>query len=416
MSRKKPPVSTSMSQYTVICHRCGKSTFVDLSRTLSDQRCRACRGFLQGVNVGTGDRHLEQHRKLVVKLAGAAGREPQWSDQATPVVPIRKRWPRFYRWVVLTGLAIFLSAIGYVELQKSRNAAGGHREINSQEETPPIDVRLTEEWRAKATAVAHKVMAAQTVNELLPLLFHPEVGDDAIRLYYETEEKLPLGNDLQEDYFIPPGTNVENAVAFFFTDTAQRQRAFVIVEKPAGLMIDWPSLVGFGEMPVKQYIKTMPSEVVVLRARARIGHYYNNYFSDSSKWLSIRLSDVTDENIFHGYVDRALPVATFMESSFPNPQADKSFPDKPVIVVLKQPAGNFHSDQTQITGLLETTWYFPGGLQPLIEQARKEDAVRTGTALPDKKRTGDPAPVVQPEDDSTPPAPQPVPPVPGSPP
>ncbi len=409
MSRKKPG-STTMSHYTVICHRCGKSTFVDLSRTLSDQRCRACRGFLQGVNVGAGDKHLEQHRKLVVKIAGAAGREPQWSDQATRVVPIRKRWPRFYRWVVLAGLIIFLGAIGYAELQKSRNAAGGHRESSSQEETPPVDVRLTEEWRAKATAFANKAMAAQTVNELLPLLFHPEVGDDAIRLYYETEEKLPLGNDLREDYFIPPGENVENAVAFSFTDAAQRHRAFVIIEKPTGLIIDWPSLAGLGEMPVKQYIKTMPSRVVVLRARARVGHYYNNYFSDSSKWLSIRLSDVTDENSFHGYVDRALPAAAFMESSFPNPQADKNFPDKPVIVVLKQPAGNLHSDQTQIIGLLETTWYFPGGLQPLIEQARKEDAVRSGAPLPENEKPDAPAPPEEPGDVSPP---QSAPPVPG---
>ena len=57
-----------------------------------------------------------------------------------------------------------------------------------------------------------------------------------------------------------------------------------------------------------------------------------------------------------------------------------SQPDEPVIVVLKHPAGNVSSDQTQIVGLVATTWYHPEGLKPLITQARKLDAARTGAA------------------------------------
>ena len=82
-----------MSRYTIICHRCGKSTFVDLSKTISDQRCRACRGFLQGVEVQkevTGD----VKRKLVYRTSGGVGKEPEWQDQETPVVAIHRRWPR----------------------------------------------------------------------------------------------------------------------------------------------------------------------------------------------------------------------------------------------------------------------------------------------------------------------------------
>ena len=242
------------------------------------------------------------------------------------------------------------------------------------------------------------------------------MSDDVIRRYYASEEPLPLGTDLQEDYFIPPGDSDENAVAFSFMDAARHQRAFVIVEKPDGFRIDWPSLAGLGEMPVKQYVKTMPAQVVVLRARARLGHYYNHYFSDSSKWLSIRLSDVTDETVFHGYVDRALTVSTFMETTFPDPESDRNFPDKPVIVILKHPPGNLQSDQTQILGLLSITWYHPGGLQPLIEQARNEDAVRTGAPVPGTEQK-DPPPVPdKPSGESSPPVPEPAPQVPGSPP
>ena len=240
-----------------------------------------------------------------------------------------------------------------------------------------MDVRLTEPWRLKATAVARKALEAQTVDELLPLLFHPEAGDDVVRRYYETEERLPLGKDLGEEYFIPPGNSPENVVSFSFTDSSGRPRDFVVVEKPGGMLIDWPSLVGLGELLVKSFIEQKPAESVVLRAKARLGHYYNNHFSDSTKWLSIRLSDVTDDNVIHGYVDRRLPIAAAMESYFADPEANRYKPDDPVTVVVKHPAGNTNADQTQILELVSTTWYYPDGLKALIEQLRKQES---GTA------------------------------------
>lgn len=388
-------------RYTVICHRCGKSTFVDLSKTLSDQRCRACQGFLQGVDVSIGSASKQPSRKLVVKMAGSAGHEPVWHDQEAPVIPLRQRWPRYYKWVVAGGVACFLAAIGRVGYVKFRDSAGGHRPVQEQEASPEVDVRLTEEWRRKATAFARDVLAAKTVEELLPLLYHPEVGDDVIRNYYGIEEQLPLGTDLVEDYYVPPGEYAENVVAFSFMDGAKRPRAFVLVEKTGSMKVDWPSLVGLGEMSVKDYLRTAPPGVVVMRARARVGHYYNDYFTDSRKWLSIRLSDVTDENVIHGYYDRALPGANSMEQTFADPEADREKPDEPVIVVLKHPAGNVRSEQTEIVGLVSTTWYLQDGLKPLIEQARKIDAVRSGLSG-DEPGTGAPEAETPPE--SVPPA------------
>jgi hypothetical protein len=405
-------------RYTVICHRCGKSTFVDLTKTVSDQRCRACRGFLQGVDVTVGEKP-EYHRKLVVKLTGTRGNEPVWCDQASAVIPIRQRWPRYYRWIVAGGLVIFLVAIFSVGYVKFRDSAHGNWPSLLQAQPPPTDVRMTEEWRLKATAVARKALAAATVDELLPVLYHPEVGDDVIRRYYATEEPLPLGTDLVEAYIIPPGgAYEENVVAFQYLDAAKKPRAFVLVEKPGGMLVDWPSLVGLGEMSIKEYLRRSPAEVVVVRARARIGHYYNDYFSDSSKWLSIRLSDVTDENVIHGYYDRAMPAAAWMEQRFPNSEINPDVPDEPVIMVLKHPAGNLRSDQTRIVSLVATTWYHQEGLKPLIEQARKLDAVRSGAAPAD---TPPPAESTEPAPDpargdshggAAPPAPPPAPSVP----
>ncbi|HWB06627.1 MAG TPA: hypothetical protein VG796_26620 [Verrucomicrobiales bacterium] len=364
-----------MKRFTVICHRCGKSTFVDLSKTVSDQRCRACRGFLQGVDVSIGDKPKTLRRKMVWKMAGAARQEPVWTDQMTPVIPIRQRWPRFYRWSVLGGLAVFLSAIGWSAYMKFHDSIGGHREVFGQAAPAKIDPRDTMEWNQRALAVARKVISAPTADDLLPLLLHPDVSDDIIRRYYEKEEKLPLGKDLVEEPIIPPGEYNENAVSFQFFDLNDRPRAFALIEKADGSMkVDWPSLVGLGEMPLKEYMETTPKRSVVLRARARLGHYYNGAFSDSKKWLSVRLSNVIDEDVIHAYVDRSLPLADSMEKLLPDLESARAGPDKPVIVLLKYPPENVKPDQTVLSAIFTMSWYKPGGLKPLIEYATKADA------------------------------------------
>jgi hypothetical protein len=87
-------------------------------------------------------------------------------------------------------------------------------------------------------------------------------------------------------------------------------------------------------------------------------------------------------------------------------------------MVLKHPAGNLRSDQTRIVSLVATTWYHQEGLKPLIEQARKLDAVRSGAAPAD---TPPPAESTEPAPDpargdshggAAPPAPPPAPSVP----
>jgi len=368
-----------MSRYTVICHRCGKSTFVDLEKTISDQRCHVCRGFLQGVDVSIGERRAATHRKLVVKSAGGAGREPKWEDQEVPVVPIRNRWPRYFRFIVWGGIAGFCVAIIWIYVLRWQESLDKDRKpLLVQEEPPPVDVRFTDRWRKEATELARRALSVETVSELLPLLYHPEVDADVIRRYYATEEKLPLGSDLQEDYLFYEGSR-EKSCAFQFLDSAKRSRAFVVVEKKDGMRIDWPSLVGLGEMSVKEYRNRTPKGVVVMRARARIGEYYNDYFNDSKRWLSVRLCDVTDENVLHAYFDRELPGVPEIIRALPDPADKVPRPDAPVIVVLKHPQGNLASDQTQMIALLDITWYREDGLKPLIEYARKLDEVRTAT-------------------------------------
>ena len=394
-----------MDRYTVICHRCGKSTFVDLSKTISDQRCRACGGFLQGVDVSTGEDRTELRRKLVIRNTGDGGREPEWQDQEMAVMPVRHLWPRAFSWVILITGACFAFIILKILYAKSTTGGDGSKAVSTQEEPGKEDVRITAAWRTRATDLARKAVAAKTTAELLPLLYHPDVEIEFIRSYYSAEETLPLGTDLDEAYFIPEGSYTENFVAFNYTDSAKHIRAMVVVEKPDGMKIDWPSLVGLGEMSLKNYILNAPEGVIVMRARARIGNYYNNHFSDSKRWLSVRLSDVTDEHVLHAYYDRRAPGADTLEQELPKPDTTTRA-DDPIMVVIKHQKGDKSPDQTQLIALLSRTWYHQDGLQPFIDQARKLDAVLS--ALPGDSATKD-TPSPAPENSKPPQNPAPAP-------
>ncbi|HEX2747472.1 MAG TPA: hypothetical protein VHM91_05675 [Verrucomicrobiales bacterium] len=394
-----------MKRYTVICHRCGKSTFVDLTKTVSDQRCRSCRGFLQGVDVSVGDKPKERRRKTVWRMPGAARNDPVWKDELTPVIPVRKRWPRYFRWIVIGGLTVFLGAIGWSGILKFKHTLGGKKEFFAQEEPPKPDIRETVEWRGKAISVARKAISARTVDELLPFLFHPEISDETIREYYTGQQSLPLGKDLVEQFIIV-GRYTENVVLFQYLNSADKASALTLVEKPDGMKIDWPSLTGWGEMPLRQYTKDTPGRGVVIRARARLGQYYNGAFSDSKKWLSVRLCDLAGDDVIHGYVDRAYTLASDMESILPdNPTAIPSN-DKPVILILKYPEKDVKPDQTRISALLSDTWYQPNGLKAFIEIARQLDEK---PKEPEKPKNAPPE-GESPKEESSAPAPAPSPP------
>ena len=393
-----------MSRHTIICHRCGKSTIVDLSKTISDQQCRACRGFLHGVEVAKEPTTSERKRKFVYRTI-RGGEEPEWHDQDAPVIAVRQRWPLFFTLAVVVGSTVYFSLIGFGALRKWKTSSVGDFKDYGQLVTDNPDVRLSPEWRDKATDLAKKALAAQTIEELLPLLFPPEVPDNIIRNYYSTREKLPLGKDLEEDYYVPPAVMTENAVAFWFEDSGQRKRSFVVVEKPTAMLIDWPSLVGFGEMPLDEYIKSMPPQTVVMRARASIGQYYNDYFANTKAWLSLRLSDVTDDHVIHGYVSRENPIHQLIESVFPDQMRDKvPRMDEAVIIVLRQPTGNTKGDQTEIVSLESRTWYEPNGLNPIIKHIRDLEKIKAGEKPREEKSPGE-----EPPENLLPPTPGPRP-------
>lgn len=168
----------------------------------------------------------------------------------------------------------------------------------------------------------------------------------------------------------------------------------VVIEKPQGMFIDWPSMVGLGQISIRDFLRDQPGEAVALRVRARVGHYYNNDFSDTAKWLCLRLSDVTNENVVHGYVDRALPVAEALEKNLADPESGREVPDAALVVVIQRSPGNPGPDQARIVKLVSATWFHESGLPGLMAQA---DIAAAAAAAPASPPSGAPAPEALPE-------------------
>ena len=349
---------------------------MDLEKPLSAQRCDSCRGFLKGVDVSPGGAR-PVHRRKTFRAFFRYHADEVWQDGEEPVPSLHRRWPRLFKYGVWGATAVLLAGFTWAAWRKWQQYTGSPLEAVGMVREFAIDPRRTEGWRLRAVEAARRAIAASTVEELLPLIERPGVSEEAIRRHHAEREPLPLGSDLDERYILPPAAEAGNAVCFLYRDTAGRPRAMIVTERDGGMKIDWPALVGHGQVSVEEFASTMPRDEKVLRVRARLGHYYNGPFSDDQRWLSVRLADVTDEQVVFGYVERGTVLAEALERTLPDPLARDARGDLPLTVrmasVSDKPAG-----LAKLSSVVAWTWYLPRGLDSAIAEAAPAASSVTG--------------------------------------
>lgn len=166
--------------------------------------------------------------------------------------------------------------------------------------------RALEVGETKLFTLAEKLaidfLAAESVEEILPLVRQSEGMEEKIRTFYRENalrkieiSKFNISGDatLKDDFF---------AVDVLTSDFETRQMAFFYSRDE--LKVDWESWVGWSEMSWDQLIEKRPSQPVVVRAILTWVDYYNFEYSDESEWRSFRLTPPEGEPLIYGYVPR----------------------------------------------------------------------------------------------------------------
>lgn len=205
----------------------------------------------------------------------------------------------------------------------------------------------------EAEPLARKFLDATTVDDLLPLVRHPEKTEARMREFY------PDGQ------IEAPGMSAFNASgivtllgkfrSIMVTTQDFENRALVFSDSPGDMRIDWEAWVGWSEMPWDEFSATKPEEGMVFRVHVSEVDYYNFDFTDDSKWQSYRLESPDREDALYGYVLKESPLNQGLR-----PGAD--IKSTPMMLSLKFPAGAATGDQVEIERIVSEGWVEQGDI------------------------------------------------------
>jgi hypothetical protein len=151
-------------------------------------------------------------------------------------------------------------------------------------------------------------------KDRLPLVAHSERVAPLMRDYYEMQgasDPVPGALVSKARYQIN-GTEI-----LYFSYASSRPTGSLEIAMLRGpqdkFLIDWESLTGYGEMSFQEFRTKRPHEPVLMRSYVRLFEYYNNEFSDSKKYLCVKLMSESGDNSVYAYCERGTPLAQWIE-------------------------------------------------------------------------------------------------------
>lgn len=146
------------------------------------------------------------------------------------------------------------------------------------------------------------LFAAKTVDEMLPYVRPTDnIREKLVKFYKgETLNQSPfksLGQAMNTPEF--PG---------FLTVSCQTQdysnHVGVLKYTKDEIKLDWESFVAYSEMTWAELAEKKPTEKVRVRVTAKRAYYYNNEFTDESKWQAVSLISPNEQNPIYGYLEK----------------------------------------------------------------------------------------------------------------
>lgn len=156
---------------------------------------------------------------------------------------------------------------------------------------------------------------AQTIEDRKPLVFDLARVAPLMKDFYENQkgtDPVPGSMATKARYEID-GTEI-----LYFSYASNRPTGSLEVAMRRGqdgkFLIDWESLTGYGELSFQAFRDQRPAKPVRLRAYVRLFEYYNFEFSDSSRYLCVKLTSENGESSLYAYTERGTDLCRWLET------------------------------------------------------------------------------------------------------
>ncbi|MDZ4403113.1 hypothetical protein [Prosthecobacter sp.] len=167
----------------------------------------------------------------------------------------------------------------------------------------------------QALALLDQYWKTEAWKDRVPLVVNSDRVAASMQDFYETQgakDPVPGGLVSKARYLI------DDTEILYFSYTSSRPTGSLevaMLRGPQGkFLIDWESLTGYGAMSFQDFRTKRPTKPVSLRAYVRLFEYFNFEFSDSKKYLCVKLTSENGESSVYAYSERGTELARWLES------------------------------------------------------------------------------------------------------
>jgi type II secretory pathway pseudopilin PulG len=370
-----------MSQIKIDCPRCDQPTNVDMDQRLTGQRCEHCGSFLYtadtGVKVDVQSRKVR--RKHWHSITGTAARDLENETIDTTDAFQRRGWQAWYVPTFIVALVAMIAMITFLvrrqraesRLEQDTEATSGLQTSLQKAERDtknlvPAQVKDTTpppEWAKQARDISSQFLRATTAAEILPLVRNQASFVKQIEAYASKPGNLPIAKaGVLDIVYAPEEAGKTGTLAMlFFENNEQHVQGLVLADTPEGLLVDWPSFSGEGDMSIAEFLEKKPTEPTLLRVAARLDDYYNFEYQNRDLVTCVRLTDYPETVYFYGYVLRSMPQLKSRIEHLPTQNhgsaEDLQTKPQPLTIKARFHAGTRSENQVEITEIIGNGWF-----------------------------------------------------------
>ncbi|WP_411825754.1 hypothetical protein [Luteolibacter sp. AS25] len=202
-----------------------------------------------------------------------------------------------------------------------------------------------------------KVLEAESVDEMLGYVRHPERVGPLMLDYYSREPLVTL--EIEEIAALQPIT-VETYATFWgvgcrLSGGGYEQLLVEILENGEA-KVDWETLVLYQPMDWNEFVRSRPRGFTGdFRVNVTDDNFFSHEFADSKKYLSLRLSVFNEEEVIFGYVEKASPAGLEIQRIF---EENENELEIPMILTLHVPEEAISSKGVVVLAMRSPRWMY----------------------------------------------------------
>lgn len=262
---------------------------------------------------------------------------------------------------VVIGL-VFLGVLAWVLMGNEDQEVEDDKVVNN-ERVERLERAEAERKHNEMNDMIRSFLKAETIEQMLPYVRHPERVEPLMRDYYGRHQMESKNFIRVKNYKIIP---LESKPFLAMTAICEGDSTRLLIEDSDPVpLVDWETYVCYQNVSIEDYVKNRPTDSVLLRVYAQQDSFYSFEFKDVSEYEAYQLDFLESDEYLYGYVKRGTKEYSKFVDLFPHEgtaEMRKSYlnPNKrPLVLRVRFLENSKASRSVFIEDVISSIWAFP---------------------------------------------------------